>query len=423
MSVIRQWLTLPLWLLCSVLSGGATADTVVLSCGGVGQEYQHCKSGAEAWAQQRGHQVEFISTPHSSTERLALYQQLLAAGSRDIDVFQIDVVWPGILGGYFIDLRPYSAGVEQHHFPALIANNTVDGRLIAMPWFTDAGLLYYRSDLLQKYDEKPPQTWQELTRIARRIQDAERAAGRDRMWGFVWQGRAYEGLTCNALEWIASFDGGHIMDPGGNITVDNGSAANALSMAASWVGAISPPGVLNYAEEEARGVFQSGHAVFMRNWPYAWTLSQSEDSPVRGRVGISRLPAGGSAGRHAAVLGGWQLAVSRFSERPALAADLVLYLSSEREQRRRALIGAYNPTIPGLYRDRELLEANPFFAIMEEVLAAAVARPSAPAGRHYNRVSNQFWTRTHAVLAGRQPAPAALAQLQRDLERIQRRKR
>jgi len=396
---------------------------VVISCGGVGQEYQHCKSGAEAWAQQQGHQVEFISTPHSSTERLALYQQILAAGSADIDIFQIDVVWPGVLGNHLIDLRPYSKGVESNHFATLVANNTIGDRLIAMPWFTDAGLLYYRSDLLQKYHEHPPQTWHELEQTARRIQNAERAAGNSKMWGFVWQGRAYEGLTCNALEWIASFNGGHIIESDGSITVSNPAAANALTTASSWVGTISPPGVLNYAEEEARGVFQSGNAVFMRNWPYAWPLTQSEDSPIRDRVGITRLPRRDSASSHAAVLGGWQLAVSRFSEKPELAADLVLYLTSESEQRRRALIGAYNPTIPALYRDSGLLEANPFFAIMEEVLEAAVARPSTQAGKHYNRVSNYFWTSAHSVLAGQQPAEAALTRLARDLERIQRRNR
>jgi trehalose/maltose transport system substrate-binding protein len=423
MTFLLHLLTLLASIVGSALATGATTETVVISCGGVGQEYQHCKSGTEAWAAQNGHRVEFISTPHSSTERLALYQQLLAAGSSDIDIFQIDVVWPGILGDYFIDLTPYSKGAESHHFAQLVANNRVDGRLIAMPWFTDAGLLYHRSDLLEKYGERPPQTWQELGRIAARIQDAERAAGNSKMWGFVWQGRAYEGLTCNALEWVASFNGGHIIEADGRISVSNESAARALTTAASWVGAISPPGVLNYAEEEARGVFQSGNAVFMRNWPYAWPLTQSEDSPVRDRVGVSRLPQGGSAGRHAAVLGGWQLAVSRFSAKPALAADLVLYLTSRQEQRRRALIGAYNPTIPGLYQDPELLQANPFFAIMQEVLEGAVARPSAPAGRYYNRVSSRFWSSAHSVLSGQQSAEAALTQLSSDLDRIQRRGR
>src|SRR5690606_33444534 len=139
------------------------------------------------------------------------------------------------------------------HFAGIIANNTVEGRLVAMPWFTDAGLLYYRADLLVRHGERVPETWEELAAIAGRIQRAERAAGNDRLWGFVWQGRAYEGLTCNALEWIASYGGGRIVDDEGRITVANPRAVEALRVASSWVGAISPRGVLNYAEEEARG--------------------------------------------------------------------------------------------------------------------------------------------------------------------------
>src|SRR5690606_36445569 len=128
-----------------------------------------------------------------------------------------------------------------------------------------------------------------------------------------------------------------------------------------WVGRISPRGVLNYDEEASRGVFQTGNAVFMRSWPYAWALAQSEDSPVRDKVGVIALPRGGEQGRHAGTLGGWQLAVSRYSRNPEAAMELVRYLTSAQEQKRRAIAGAYNPTIIGLYEDEEILAANPFF--------------------------------------------------------------
>ena len=110
-----------------------------------------CQEGADAWAKKTGNQVKVISTPNSATERLALYQQLLAANSPDIDVFQIDVIWPGILANHFIDLTgKIPADEVDQHFKAIVDNNTVDGKLVAMPWFTDAGLLYYRKDLLEK---------------------------------------------------------------------------------------------------------------------------------------------------------------------------------------------------------------------------------------------------------------------------------
>src|SRR5215218_9222066 len=154
-----------------VLTGSAAAVEVSISCGAVGLELEYCKSGAEAWAKKTGNTIKVVSTPNDTNERLALYQQLLAAGAPDIDVFQIDVIWPGILGTHFIDLRPYTKDREKEHFPAIVDNNTIGGKLVAMPWFTDAGVLYYRKDLLDKYKEKVPTTWQELTATAKKVQD------------------------------------------------------------------------------------------------------------------------------------------------------------------------------------------------------------------------------------------------------------
>ncbi|WP_299399732.1 ABC transporter substrate-binding protein [Pelagibius sp.] len=398
----------------------AKAAEVSIACGALGVEFELCKEGAEAWAAETGNTVRLVNTPNSTTERLALYQQLLAAGAEDIDVFQIDVIWPGMLANHFIDLKPHSNGAEAEHFQAIVENNTVDGRLVAMPWFTDAGVLYYRKDLLEKHGKALPETWQDLTETAAAVQEAERSAGNDKLWGFVWQGKAYEGLTCDALEWIDSFGGGAIVDEKGKITINNPQAAKALDMAASWVGTISPPGVLNYAEEEARGVFQSGNAVFMRNWPYAWGLANSEDSPVRDKVGVTALPKGGPDGKNSGTLGGWQLAVSKYSANPEAAVSLVMYLTGAEEQKRRAITGAYNPTIASLYQDDEVLLANPFFGNLYDTFTNAVARPSKIAGAKYNRVSNEFWNATHAVLSGKADGATSLAQLEKKLKRISR---
>src|SRR3712207_2545791 len=148
-----------------VLTFGATARSaeISISCSALGKEYEICKEGVDAWAKKTGHTVKIVSTPNSATERLALYQQILAAGAGDIDVFQVDVVWPGILGQHFLDLTRKAQEQISQHFPPMIQTATVDGKLVAMPWFADAGLLYYRRDLLQKYNRTVPQTWDELT--------------------------------------------------------------------------------------------------------------------------------------------------------------------------------------------------------------------------------------------------------------------
>jgi len=398
----------------------AGAATLSLACSAVGREFELCREGAQAWARQTGNAVRLVSVPNSASERLALFQQLLAARAPDIDVFQIDVVWPGLLAGHLVDLGPRAGGTVEQHFPAIVANNTVRGRLVAMPWYADVGVLYYRTDLLERYGERVPQTWAELTTTAERIQDAERAAGNARMWGFVWQGRAYEGLTCNALEWIASRNGGTVVDAQGRVTIGNPQAVEAVRQAAGWIGRITPRGVLNYTEEEARGVFQSGSAVFMRNWPYAHALANAPDSPVRGRIEVAPLPRGGPDGVQAGTLGGWQLAVSRYSQQRELAIDLVLYLTSPAEQKRRAIAAAYNPTIPALYADPEVLAAQPFLGRLEPMIARAVLRPARSVGTRYNQVSAKFWGAVHAALSGRETADAALAGLDRDLERLRR---
>ncbi|MBU2713103.1 ABC transporter substrate-binding protein [Zooshikella harenae] len=393
------------------------AVTVAISCGAVGRQVELCREGVAIWEKRSGHKASVVSTPASSSERLALYQQLLAAKTADIDVFQIDVVWPGILATHFVDLaKPLTSQIKQH-FPAIIANNTVNGRLIAMPWYTDAGVMYYRKDLLEKYQQPVPGSWTEMTRIAKHIMTEERKAGNDKMWGFTWQGRAYEGLTCNALEWVNSYGGGQIVESDGKISINNKQAVHAIAMAAKWVGDISPPGVLNYAEEDARGVFQSGYAVFMRNWPYVWALTQHEESPIRGKVGVSPVPKS-EDGQHAATLGGWQLAVSKYSKHTDIAIDLVRYLTSEEEQKRRALAGSYNPTIPSLYQDKQVLTANPFFGKLVKTLNVAIARPSTVTGAKYNQVSAAFYNQVHQVLVGRQEADVALEQLARQLMRI-----
>lgn len=400
---------------------GAHAATITISCGSVGQDFEFCKKTTEDWAKKTGNTVKLFTPPQSTTDILALFRQMFAAKSSDLDVINVDVVWPGMIKDHLIDLKPYSKGVEKEHFPSIVANNTADGKLIAMPWFTDAGMLYYRKDLLEKHGEKAPTTWEELAATAKKIQDAERKAGNADMQGFVFQAKAYEGLTCNAVEWLWSYGGGNIVDDKGNITVNNPKAAKALNTAASWIGTIAPTGVLNYGEEDARGVFQSGNAVFMRNWPYAWSLGNGKDSKIAGKIGVSALPKGGADGKNAATLGGWQLAVSKYSKNPKEAADLVMYMTSKEIQKERAIKGSYNPTIPSLYQDKDVLAAAPFFGDLYNVFTSAVPRPATATGLKYNEVSAAFWNATHDVLSGKEKAETSLGKLEGKLKQIKRR--
>jgi trehalose/maltose transport system substrate-binding protein len=422
MKQLKSLLPAALFTLCAGLPSLSSAANLTISCGAVGAELQLCKEAVEAWSKQTGNHVEVVSTPNSATERLSFYQQILSAQSADIDIIQIDMVWPGMLAKHLMDLREVlPANATQGYFQAQVDNATVNGRLVTMPWFTDSGLLYYRKDLLEKYNQQVPQTWEEMTATARNIQQAERTAGNPNAWGYIFQGRAYEGLTCNALEWISSQPQGGLVNSRGDIVVNSQASRTALTLAKSWVGDISPRGVLNYTEEEGRGVFQSGNALFMRNWPYVWALVQSQDSAVKDKVGVAPLPRGGETGSHASTLGGWGLAVSRYSAHPKLAAELVSYLTSAQEQKHRALIGAYNPVIESLYQDPELLAAMPYYAQLHSILNDGVMRPASLTADRYPRVSNAFFDRVHGVLAGELPVDQALAELESELTRIKRR--
>ena len=398
------------------------AATVTISCGTSGQDYETCKKHADAWAAKSGNTVKMFSPPNNTTDSLALYRQLFAAKSTDVDVMMIDVVWPGVIKDHLVDLKKYSKGAEKNHFPAIVANNTVGGKLLGMPWFTDAGLLFYRKDLVAKYNLKAPGTWEDLAAAAAKIQEGERTAGNKDFQGFVFQAKAYEGLTCDALEWVYSYGGGSIIESDGKISINNANAAKALDTAASWIGKIAPQGVLNYGEEDARGVWQAGNAAFMRNWPYAWSLGNKDDSPIKGKIGVAALPKGGANGKNAATLGGWQLAVSKYSKVEKEAADLAMYMTSPEVQKDRAINGSYNPTIPSLYKDKDVLAANPFMGDLYDVFTSAVARPATVTGLKYPEVSNAFWDATHEVLSGKSNGAAAVKKLEGKLKQVTRTK-
>ncbi len=365
--------------------------------------------------------VEVVKGPESATDRLSLYLQFFNARSTDIDVFEVDVIWPGDLAVHLADLYAFD-GVREDmaaYFPSIVENNTVDGRLVAIPWYTAGGLLYYRSDLLDAYGfDGPPATWAELQTMAATIQAGERAAGNEDFWGFTWQGNAYEGLTCDALEWIASSGGGTVIHPEGVITVNNDAAIAAITRAAGWVGTISPEGSTGFQEEDARNIWQAGNAAFMRNWPYAYSLGEEAGSPIAGQFGISPLP-GAEAGMSASTLGGWQIAVSEYSANKSAAAHFTRYVTGFEAQKRMAIETSRLPTIEAIYADADLLASNvAWFAELLPVFQAAVARPSTITAPVYGEASRLIFTNVHDVLTGKTDAATALAILELDLEAL-----
>jgi trehalose/maltose transport system substrate-binding protein len=396
----------------------AGAVNVNFVSGATGIDIQVMQELIKTWESDTGNTVTFVPMPSSTTDQFAQYKLWLAAQNPDVDVYMTDVIWAPQLSDQFLDLSEAAADVMADHFPSIIESQTVDGKLVALPFFTDAPALYYRKDLLDKYGEKVPETWDELAATAKKIQDGERGEGKNDLWGYVWQGAAYEGLTCNALEWVKSNGGGQIVEPDGEITIFNDNAVKAIEMAKGWVGTISPPGVLSYMEEEARGVWQTGNAAFMRNWPYAYATGNTDDSPIKGLFDVAPLPSGGGDNTSAATLGGWNLAVSSYSPNPEAAIALAMYMASTEFQKQFAIKSSHLPTIQALYDDADVAAAQPIIPRWKEIFLNAVPRPSAPTKVAYNEVSSKFWTAVHDSLGGTGSASENLEILSLDLEEL-----
>ena len=371
----------------------------------------------QQFTRETGIRVSLLPSPESARQKLVLWRELLGTGASGPDVYGLDVIWPGMLAENFVDLKPYFANEVSVQFPAMTASYTVDNKLVAVAYRPDIGLLFYRTDLLRQYGyREPPKTWDELEIMAARIQAGERAKGKKQFWGFVWQGAADEGLTCDALEWQASEGGGRIIEEDKTISVNNPQAIRTWQRAARWVGSISPPGVVGYREWDSLNVWVAGDAAFMRNWPSAYVDSQAPGSPILNKFDIALLP-GGKAGQ-VGTLGGWGFAISRFSAHPREALELVRYLTRRDVQEKRFRLLSQPATLPELYNLPEVLQSNPRFDLLSQAFRTSIVlRPSDVSGKNYQEVTDAYIQAVHSVLTGEKSAPEAAAALENELVR------
>lgn len=401
---------------CAVPTVNASRPiTLTLAGFGYQAERQLASEGLNDFVHDTGIRVEFIPSWGASADQFALIQDTLKRHFRTPDVFLIDLIWPGTLQHNLLDLSSYLKDETRSQLPVLLKSATIEGRVVSVPLYVNTGLLYYRTDLLNKYGYRhPPGTWSELEKMSRRIQKGERAAGQRAFWGYVWQGRAYEGLTCNALEWQASFGGGSIIEADGTISANNPRAAKAIGMAASWIDSISPPSVLSYMEGDSLNVFRSGNAAFMRYWSSGSHSLRASGSKVAERFGVASLPAG--PGRRAQTMGGFQLGVSRYSAYPGEAIELIRYLANEKAQKARALQDGYLPAIADLYKDPEVLKAVPEAQVVERAGQKIwVLRPSSIAAEKYSVVSKDYYEAIHRILSGHCRPEEGLHDLEKEL--------
>jgi trehalose/maltose transport system substrate-binding protein len=283
-----------------------------------------------------------------------------------------------------------------------------------MPWFGDFGILYYRTDLLKKYGySAPPKTWSQLFAMAKKIQDGEQGSNPN-FYGFVFQGNAYEGLTCDALEWMQSSGAGGFID-NGKVTINNKKAAAVLDSFRAQIGKVTPRGVTSYQETEAHTAFVGGNAAFMRNWPYAYSLAAASDSKVKGKFSVTVLPHG-AGGHSVGTVGGWQLAVSKYSKHQDASIEFVRYLTSPAVEKFDAITNTNVPTIVSVAKDRAVVKANPYLK-PEIASVARVTRPASFLKTKYNEGSKDIYQGINQILNGT-PASSVLPGIQGKLDRL-----
>ena len=390
---------------------GGTSITF-LGDGPVGKSHKRDQLLVAKFSKDTGIKVKLVPHPVDSSAAYSQLARTFSANSSAFDVVMLDVVWTGAFGPYLYNLKRVLAKEAKQHAKGIILNNTVGGKLVAMPWFGDFGILYYRTDLLKKYGyTSPPETWAQLGAMAQKIQDGERANNAN-FYGFVYQGNAYEGLTVDALEWLASSGGGQFID-GGKVTINNPRAAAMLNLQRSWVGKITPRGVTTYQEGESEKAFTAGNAAFMRNWPYAYAVGQA--GPIKGKFDVAVLPRTGSNAPVGAV-GGWQLGVSSFSKSPGAAVELVRYLTSAAVERFDAIYNSNVPTIPAVAVLPAVRKVNPW--LKPEIAGVKrVTRPSRYLGTKYNQGSQIIYQGINQILNG-QDAENVLPGVAQRLQRI-----
>ena len=341
------------------------------------------------------------------------------AGEADVDVISGDVIWPAqfAASGWISDLsNRFSEDLRGAHLPATINSNTFEGAVYGVPWFTDAGMLYYRKDLLEKAGfSETPETWEELEEQAKKVM---RDSGTT--YGYVFQGAEYEGGVVNGLEFIWN-SGGDVLAPGNleKVTVDDPKAVEGLKMARGTVtSGVAPEAVPSYKEYESYTDFLNGDAVFMRNWPnvYARAADPSLSKIEQQQIGVAPLPVARAGDRAYSGLGGWNLMVNAANQDKLEAAwTFIRYLSAPEQQKERAIQGGYLPTLKDSYEDQEILSRVPVITLGREAIRNVRARPATP---FYQDMSLAMAERFHASLAGTIDPAEAARTLRERLEEI-----
>ena len=347
--------------------------------------------------------INIIEGPNATNLLEDLYTSAFILGDSPYDLINMDVVWTPkfAAAGWLSDLTDKISQEELAAFsPKDVEGRRYKGKLYAIPMRSDVGMLYYREDLLKEAGFNPPESFDDLVKISQTLQEKGKVD-----WGYVWQGKQYEGLAAMFVEILQGFGGYWVNPETLEVGLDKPQTLEAIEFLKNTIPTnISPPGVTTYQEEETRRIFQNGNSAFLRNWPYVWPLANTESSPVDGKIAIKPMvhSKDGSSG---ACLGGWALGISKFSKHPEEAWRAIKYFTSEDAQRKFVLEAGFVPSRRSLFLDPQIVAKYPHYPQLLKVVDRAVLRPPIA---QYAQASDILQRYLSAALTSRMPPEAAM---------------
>lgn len=341
--------------------------------------------------------VKIGELPATSSEQYNTYTTALSSGDNSFDIVTMDIVWANAFAsaGW---LEPLDSRFKNQSdfFKGPIDAMKFDSKIYAVPLWTDAGVLYYRKDLVPT----PPKTWDELIKISK-----DNIGKNGIKQGMLFQAFQNEGLVCNAMEFILG-NGGSVLDKDGKAVIDGANSVEAVKIMKKLIDEkVSPAGVVTYKPQDCIDQYKLGETLFMRNWPFAFSALNAADSKVKDKFAITTMPMGPNGTEPAATLGGWNVGINKNSKNKDAAWKFIEFISSDEGQKINAIEGAYMPTKEKLYTDKDVLAKFPHFQQLLPVFKIAKSRPLTP---FYSKVSELMQVNIHKGLTAQVDIETAL---------------
>lgn len=358
--------------------------------------------------------VETVILPQDANVVHDDFVNKLASGDTSVDVMALDVVYVAEFAsaGWLEDLGQYFDEAKQaEYLPGTIEGATYDGKLVAFPWFTNASVMFYRTDVLEQLGAEVPTTYEGWTALAEQANGVE---GVEYLGSF--QAAQSEALVCNWVEYIWN-NGGDVLNDAGEPVVNTPENIEATNIMLDMVQNYAPAGVTTYTEPESEQVFLDGKALYIRDWSGFWSQANRDGSNVAGKVGATVLPVGPNGTDPHSCLGGLDLVINTHisDEQKAAAVEFLTYMSSFETQKEFTLIAAQPPVLQAVYQDADILEAIPFYADFYDIIMGGKGRPMSP---QYAKVSDAIQRNVHQALSGSAPVEDALNTLQGEIEAL-----